>query len=155
MSDREHAMTEPGYFENIETARNLVSQRKANEMMPRCAFWAPITAQRFLDLQDVQGRDDFFSSDLTDEQLRERLSHVGDSAVRKVLVQFSGKDEYVPQSVDKEAILERLCSAMNHGCLPVATPLYLKNANHNLSLAQGDGDTFVRNVAEKLSQVLN
>jgi len=150
VSDREHAMLEPGYDENIMIARTLVEQGKAEEMMPRSAFWAPITAQRLLDLQGMDGRDDFFSSDLSDAQLKERLSHVGDSANRRVLVQFSGKDEYVPESVDKQVILERLCSAMNVNH-QVATPLYLENANHNLSLAQGDGDRFVAKVAELLS----
>lgn len=152
VSDREGAMLEPGYADNIQTARTLVKDGKQDEMMPRSAFWAPITAQRFLDLQGMEGRDDFFSSDLTDEQLRERLAHVGDFADRRVLVQFSGKDEYVPPSVDKRATLDRLCNAMNTAH-SVATSLNLEDANHNLSLAPGDGDTFVAKVAELL--VLN
>lgn len=150
VSDREGAMLESGYQENIEIARALCSQGKQEEMMPRSAFWAPITARRFLDLQGTEGRDDFFSSDLTDDELQERLSHVGDCANRNILVQFSGSDEYVPESVDKRAILDRLCNAMNSQN-PVATPLYLENANHNLSLSQGDGDTFVSKVTELLA----
>lgn len=149
VSDREGAMLKPGYKENIEIARSLVSQGKQDEMMPRKAFWAPITAQRFLDLQGKEGRDDFFSSDLSDDELNERLSHVGDLPDRRVLVQFSGADEYVPFTVDKNATLNRLCNAMNSNNA-VATPLYLENANHNLSLEKGDGDTFAAKVAELL-----
>jgi hypothetical protein len=143
-------MLEPSYEENIEIARKLVEQENFEEMMPRKAFWAPITARRFLDLQGIEGRDDFFSSDLSDDELQERLSHVGDSPDRRVLVQFSGSDEYVPQNVDKRVILDRLCIAMNTKN-PVATPLYMEDANHNLSLAQGDGDAFVSKVARLLS----
>jgi hypothetical protein len=65
------------------------------------------------------------------------------------LVQFSGADEYVPFTVDKNATLNRLCNAMNSNNA-VATPLYLENANHNLSLETGDGDTFAAKVAELL-----
>jgi hypothetical protein len=150
VSDREDAMMhQPQYAKNIEIARSLLKDEKEMEMMPRSSFWAPITAQRFLDLQDIDGRDDFFSSDLTNEQLQERLEHVGNVANRQVLVAFSGKDEYVPDTVDKKQILERLCRAMNH-IHPVATPLFLENANHNLSLGDKDGDTFVHKVADML-----
>ena len=149
VSDREHAMMQPHHAENIEIARSLVKDKKGMEMMPRSAFWAPITARRFLDLHDINGRDDLFSSDLTIDQLQKRLAHVGEVADRQVLVAFSGKDEYVPDTVDKKQILERLCRAMNH-IHPVATPLFLEMANHNLSLGDNDGDTFVHKVADML-----
>jgi hypothetical protein len=152
VSDREDAMMQPQYAANIEIARLLVKTQKEMEMMPRSAFWAPITARRFLDLQDTLGRDDLFSSDLTDDQLQERLGHVGNRSDRRVLVALSGKDEYVPDTVDTKKILERLCGAMN--CVhPVATPLYLQHANHNLSLGANDGDAFVQNVAEMLRSI--
>ena len=145
-------MEQPGYKKNIDTAKSLVAQGKGMEMMPRNVFWAPITAQRFLDLQDRMGRDDFFSSDLTDSELEERLSHVAKHCAGdlQVLVAFSGKDEYVPGSIDKMRLLERLCSAMNHD-RSVATPLYLENGNHNLSV--GEADTFVDKVADMLGRV--
>lgn len=157
VSDRQHAMMESNYKQNIQIAQSLLDNGKHDEMMPRSAFWAPITARRFLDLQGMNGRDDFFSSDLTDAQLRERLGHVGRSVVEdlKVLVQFSGKDEYVPAHVDKELLLNRLCNAMNSEQYSVATPCYLPNANHNLSKAPGDGQVFVNKVAELLAASLN
>jgi hypothetical protein len=134
---------------NVEIARSLVKEGKEMEMMPRSAFWAPITARRFLDLQGALGRDDFFSSDLTDAQLEERLSHVGTVSDRRILVAFSGQDEYVPATVDKQLILERLCRAMNQ-VHPVATPLYLEHGNHNLSSTEKDSDTFIQIVADML-----
>ena len=155
VSDREGAMEQPNYEENIQIAKSLEAQGKEMEMMPRSVFWAPITTRRFLDLQDVKGKDDFFSSDLTDNELVDRLSHVGNNSCAddlQVLVAFSGEDEYVPKSVDKKRLLERLCTAMNHD-RSVATPLYLDNGNHNLSV--GEADLFVAKVAELLNRVTN
>jgi pimeloyl-ACP methyl ester carboxylesterase len=79
VSDREHAAHDNPvqYQTNLELAQQMVQEGKAHEMMPRSAFWAPITAQRFVDLHDRGGADDYFSSDYTKEELEERLSHVG------------------------------------------------------------------------------
>ena len=150
-------MTEPGYKENIQTAKELVAQGKGEEMMPGSAFWAPITANRFLDLQDIGGSDDFFSSDFTDEQMVERLGHVGTNASLKVLVACSGSDEYVPKHVSSKALVRRMVDAMNHKCKDettmVAEELYLESGNHNLSEGDGDGMEFVKRVAELLKRI--
>jgi Protein of unknown function (DUF1749) len=138
VSDREHAAHDnpTGYRTHLEVARHMVQEGKSEEMMPREAFWAPITAQRFLDLHDRGGADDYFSSDYTDEELESRLSHVGrvlssstDTKTpqgpsystntrprRKALVAFSGSDEYVPSHVDSRILATRLVEAMNSGC---------------------------------------
>ena len=114
--------------------------------MPRSAFWAPITAKRYLDLHDRNGADDYFSSDLTDTELMERLGHIG-QAVDKALVVFSGSDEYVPSNVDSFALTQRLVAAMNsHVTEPVVEALYLASANHNLSESMGDLDLFLNPV---------
>jgi pimeloyl-ACP methyl ester carboxylesterase len=79
VSDREHAAHDDTvqYQTSLELSRQMEQEGKADEMMPRSAFWAPITAQRFLDLHERGGADDYFSSDYTKEELEERLSHVG------------------------------------------------------------------------------
>eukprot|EP00560_Eucampia_antarctica_P002745 CAMPEP_0197834650 /NCGR_PEP_ID=MMETSP1437-20131217/23192_1 /TAXON_ID=49252 ORGANISM="Eucampia antarctica, Strain CCMP1452" /NCGR_SAMPLE_ID=MMETSP1437 /ASSEMBLY_ACC=CAM_ASM_001096 /LENGTH=333 /DNA_ID=CAMNT_0043439511 /DNA_START=19 /DNA_END=1021 /DNA_ORIENTATION=- len=156
VSDREGAMLEPGYKENIKQAQMLVESGKAEEMMPRDAFWAPITAQRFISLQDTNGDDDFFSSDSTDEQMIDRLSHVGrvgQQSGLQLIAAFSGKDEYVPDHVDKEQLLERMCQAMNNNNhdidennKTVASKLMLHNGNHNLSKGENDAHIFVKAV---------
>ena len=158
VSDREHAqLVEDDYAQNLETAQTMRHNGQAEEMMPRSAFWAPITASRFLDLQENGGTDDFFSSDYTDDQLVERLGHVGEVADRQVLVAFSGADEYVPAAVgDSSVLADRLTRAMNAHCpadRPVAKTLYLPKANHNLSEAPGDADLFVQAVSEMLQGV--
>jgi hypothetical protein len=155
-------MMEPDYAKNIQFARDLVSKGQGEEMMPRHVFWASITAQRFLDLQDVGGRDDYFSSDYTNDQLIERLGHVGrqhaPSSSLRVLVAVSGSDEYVPNHIDTEALTQRMVDAMNHhgekdNEKKVAQSLYIETANHNLSESPGDAQRFVENVAILLKQV--
>jgi hypothetical protein len=68
---------------------------------------------------------------------------------RKVLVAFSGSDEYVPKELDSKRMSERLCKAINGGkdC-GVAIECFLANANHNLSESEGDKEMFAQKVAE-------
>lgn len=155
----------------VELARSVPSR---DEMMPRAAFWAPITASRFLDLFDVNGKDDYFSTDLTDEQLQRRLQHIGRlPTLKHVLVACSGMDEYVP--INKlvgsyEEHLRRMCLAMNGVLLPtttlqnsdapplqpaVAIPLLLPKGNHNLSSSSNaDAATFVSRFVEMLHECM-
>ena len=81
--------------------------------MPRNTTWAPITAQRFMDLNAEGGTDDYFSSDLDDAQLAARFG--GFYAGTNVLIAYSAEDEYVPASVDKQRLLRRLCAAIKDG----------------------------------------
>ncbi|KAL2837122.1 hypothetical protein BJY01DRAFT_221311 [Aspergillus pseudoustus] len=74
----------------------------------------PISSRRFLSLaspgspQDP-GEDDLFSSDLTDDRLRQTFGAIhGRGVLRsKLLVLYSGRDETVPPSVDKVHLLRR------------------------------------------------
>jgi Protein of unknown function (DUF1749) len=163
VSDRESAMMDSDYHENLRIAQQLRDSGQAEEMMPRKCFWAPITARRFLDLQERGGADDYFSSDFTIDELSERLQHVGrrnrstassndsssSSRSLQVLVAYSGMDEYVPNHVDKRQLTNRIVQAMNgdtsggnddnsggnDDSSSVATALFIDNGNHNL--AQG------------------
>lgn len=136
---------------NVQIANQMKRDGKETEMMPRSAHWAPITAQRYLDLHEKGGADDFFSSDWSDEELMSRLGHMSQNPKRQVIVAFSGSDEYVPKHVDHKLLSERLCLAMNGGkSSGVAQEFFLPNGNHNLSLSVGDKERFARRVAESL-----
>jgi len=114
------------------------------------------TASRYLSLFNVNGDDDFFSSDLSDEDLRERLCHIGNlgkATGLRLLAVFSGKDEYVPETIEKKVLLERLVTGMNNGEVGnngAARGLLLENANHNLSDGSGDKDVFVKELGNLL-----
>lgn len=160
VSDRESLTLTPGdHSKHLSHAKSLLDQNKGDEMMPRSVFWAPITASRYLSLFDVNGDDDFFSSDLTDEELVDRLGHVGKCTGLQLIAAFSKKDEYVPENVDKDILLKRLVSAMNanidgeekmQGGRSVARGLMLENGNHNLSQGEGDAKDFVDAVGSLL-----
>jgi pimeloyl-ACP methyl ester carboxylesterase len=154
VSDREDAQrSKSTYKSNMRTAEQMAQNGKADEMMPRSCFWAPITAKRFLDLQQKGGLDDYFSSDFTDEEMTERLGHIGKApGLTAVLVVYSGADEYVPPEIDTLRLTERLCEAINVSKEDVAIPLYLPHANHNLSESPGDAQIFVNRVAELLQK---
>ena len=57
--------------ENLALAAKIAAESPAGgrEMMPRNTTWAPVTAQRYLDLNAKAGADDHYSSDLTDTKL--------------------------------------------------------------------------------------
>lgn len=150
VSDRESAAVHPteGAVEHLILAQKLASEGKGEEMMPRAAFWAPMTAQRFVDLNEKGGTDDYFSSDYTDDELAQRLQHVGEQEDLHLLVAYSGSDEYVPAHVNKPELAERLVRAMNANGGSVAQSLYLETGNHNLSQGPQDGKKFVQKVAE-------
>lgn len=166
VSDRESlTLTPPGVVDSsthLAHAKSLQHQGKGEEMMPRSAFWAPITASRYISLFDMNGEDDFFSSDLTDDELNDRLGHVGNLGREtglRALVAFSNRDEYVPESVDKVELLQRLVIAMN-GCSEMDEPalfargLMLENSNHNLSNDESDKELFVDIIGQLLLEVI-
>jgi hypothetical protein len=174
VSDREHAMMEPNYEEHLAMARRLVEDAKDAQgatnnndatspaMMPRSAFWAPISADRFLALQEYAGDDDYFSSDLTEQVMLERLEHM--SHYNHILVAFSGSDEYVPSHVKKSHLVDRLCHSMTMKQKQTTTtetstnnhvvPLLLEHGNHNLSLGKGDAELFVQEVVSMLNSAI-
>lgn len=127
----------------LDQALDLVNNGKPEEMLPRAAFWAPITAQRYVDLHERLGMDDYFSSDLTDDELQDRLGHIS----VKMLVACSGKDEYASH-LDTSRHLERMAAV-----IPKAVPLLLPNGNHNLS--KGESREFIEKLKEMMMKEIS
>ena len=153
VSDREQpAATDPdAYTANLALAQRMCTDGKADECMPRAAFWAPITAQRFLDLQAVGGTDDYFSSDYTEPQLAERLQAAGEYwPDLHMLVAFSGADEYLKPGLDTVAHTARLTAACNAKRPGTATALHLPACNHNLSEGGEEINVFLQHVTDLL-----
>mmetsp|Transcript_23577 Transcript_23577/g.52268 ORF Transcript_23577/g.52268 Transcript_23577/m.52268 type:complete len:339 (-) Transcript_23577:159-1175(-) len=163
VSDREGAEFEDGFAQKLQDAQKLVESGHGQEMLPRAHHWAPMTAQRFVDLHVRGGRDDYFSSDYTDAELGERLSHCSlpeQHPDLRVLVAYSGADEYVPAHINKAKQTERLVKAMNGEFSDstsdtrrkVAEALYLETGNHNLS-EEGNGTENSKTLVEKISKI--
>nr|XP_010907332.1 UPF0613 protein PB24D3.06c [Elaeis guineensis] len=126
VSDREYRATLPETAAMIDLAANMITEGRGMELMPRDANPdAPITAYRYHSLCAYMGDDDMFSSDLNEYQLRMRLGHMSSTPCQVI---FSLADEYVPDYVDKKALVERLCQALGG-----AEKVEIEWGNHSLS----------------------
>lgn len=84
-----------------------------------------------------------FSSDLTPEELSQRLGHVN----VPTLLAFSAKDEYVPFSVDVPQLAARMKAAMPHA--QPCTITHIEGAGHAL---KGHEDQFVTQLLDFMTQ---
>ncbi|KAK1318760.1 hypothetical protein QJS10_CPB04g00660 [Acorus calamus] len=126
VSDREYRATLPETAEMIDLATTMISEGREMELMPTKANPdAPITAYRYHSLCAYMGDDDMFSSDLSDDQLKLRLGHMANTPCQVI---FSMADEYVPEYVDKKALVDRLCKAIGG-----AEKVEIEWGNHSLS----------------------
>ncbi|KAL9233099.1 hypothetical protein vseg_008137 [Gypsophila vaccaria] len=126
VSDREYRATLPETAAMIDLASKMISEDKGTDLMPREANEdAPISAYRYHSLCAYMGDDDMFSSDLSDDQLRMRLGHMSNVPCQVI---YSMADEYIPEYVDKKALVERLCRALGG-----AEKVEIEYGNHSLS----------------------
>ncbi|GLJ06948.1 hypothetical protein SUGI_0053540 [Cryptomeria japonica] len=126
VSDREYRATLPETAAMIDLAASMIKEGREMDLMPREAnLDAPITAYRYYSLCAYMGDDDMFSSDLSDDQLRMRLGHMSNIPCQII---FSMGDEYIPEYVDKRALVQRLSNAMGG-----AEKVEIEWGNHSLS----------------------
>ncbi|XP_017974143.1 PREDICTED: UPF0613 protein PB24D3.06c isoform X1 [Theobroma cacao] len=126
VSDREYRATLPETATMIDLASSMIKEGRGSDLMPKEADpSSPITAYRYNSLCAYMGDDDMFSSDLNDDQLRMRLGHMANTPCQVI---YSMADEYVPEYVDKKALVERLCRAMGG-----AEKVEIEYGNHSLS----------------------
>ncbi|MBA0596452.1 hypothetical protein Gorai_013271 [Gossypium raimondii] len=109
----------------IDLATSMIKEGLGSDLMPKEADPSPITAYRYNSLCAYMGDDDMFSSDLNEHQLRMRLGHMSSTPCQVI---FSMDDEYVPEYVDKKALVERFCRAMGG-----AEKVEIEYGNHSLS----------------------
>ena len=108
--------------------------------------YAPMSAQRFVDLITPGGIEDFFSSDLTDAEISEKLGHVDVPAI----IFLGDEDEYVPKSVNKKKLLSRWKAAIPG---KVTTHVLLKQG-HYFSNIGGSSQTFLQKTVEFINTVV-
>jgi pimeloyl-ACP methyl ester carboxylesterase len=141
VSDREYAESSNSRLAgDLKLAREMISQGKGFELMPRNADIAPITADRYFSLFAKGGDDDMFSSDLTDMELE---IHVGHLRNFNAFIIFSMNDEYVPSSIDKRLLLHRLSRITNAKVLELET-------NHDLSNSESARKDFLSFLCKNL-----
>jgi alpha-beta hydrolase superfamily lysophospholipase len=102
--------------QTLAHAERMIAKGDKDEAMPKSLippiFTSPITAYRWHSLISPRGDDDFFSSDLDDELLKTKFAGL----TIPTLIMVSEKDEMVPETVDKKALLERWMNAAS-GCV--------------------------------------
>ncbi|KAJ2989562.1 hypothetical protein NUW58_g3409 [Xylaria curta] len=115
--------------ESIKFAKQLIDAGKGHERMelaqlPEFMQDSPISAWRWYALVAADGEDNYFSPELKDEVAASYWSRVD----KPLLILHSGSDEFVPGSVDKEALVKhwrRLCkpgvASELSGTIPGAT----------------------------------
>ncbi|KAF7854213.1 hypothetical protein EAF04_010510 [Stromatinia cepivora] len=124
---------------SIALAQKMVDAGDGEETLPSSAtegfFPSPVCARRWLSLTSPNhdGDDDYFSSDLTDEQLKKTFGSL--PARSPLCILFSGNDEYVPKYIDKEALVKRWIDIVKKGDGKVdeENSAVLHGASHNLT----------------------
>ncbi|KAF4628760.1 hypothetical protein G7Y89_g9389 [Cudoniella acicularis] len=142
VSDREAilmTMKPEIYHRSCAAAQAMVDNGDGDEILPsketESFFPCPVTAKRWLSLASPNhdGEDDYFSSDLTDEQLAKTFGSLPASSPLCILC--SGSDEHVEQSIDKSALVERWISIAKKGKGKVdeQSSGIIDGASHNLN----------------------
>ncbi|KAK4212906.1 hypothetical protein QBC37DRAFT_317252 [Rhypophila decipiens] len=139
VSDREFIAMTMG-LEEMERSRDvawrMIEGDRAKEYMPRDRLPAdmrdtPVTAYRFHSLTCRGGDDDFFSSDLTDGE----TENIWNPLTKPVLIVPSEKDEFVPETVNVQDLMDRWRGSCRPGVYSDLSGL-IPNANHRVD----DGD---------------
>ncbi|KAG0367688.1 hypothetical protein BC939DRAFT_477712 [Gamsiella multidivaricata] len=126
VSDREFmASSMDMYGKYLRLAQRMINDGKGQELMVREVDVAPVTAYRFNSLASVGGDDDMFSSDIPFERMQALFGQVK----VPVIWVHSGKDEYVPDNVNKEQLVSKLTAA----CPTSAGAIVLPDADHAIS----------------------
>lgn len=110
-------------------------------------FPCPLSAYRWLSLAspNKDGDDDYFSSDLTLEQLRNSFGKLD----TPLCIVISGADEYMPESINKEALLAQWANVVENGQGKYDSKhsSILEGASHSLSK---NGKEIVDNFVERV-----
>lgn len=159
VSDREALVISlpPGAYERgCLAAAALVAAGKGEEILPSSEtsgfFPSPVCARRWLSLASPHhdGEDDYFSSDLSDSQLEKTFGSLKGKS--KLSILYSGSDEYVPDFVDKEALVSKWVGIVEKGGGEVDERSgVVLGATHNL---EGDSQDVVGDLVGRVNAIL-
>ncbi|KAI4628451.1 hypothetical protein J4E83_003001 [Alternaria metachromatica] len=151
-SDRETAgllMPQDLLSASLKHAEDLIAKGEEKTIMSSSfippIITSPVTAYRWHSLVSVGGDDDFFSSDLPVSTLQSTFGKLD----KPTLILISEKDEMVPPTVDKEALLKRWIGTIPDGLASKQCQIILFDADHELS-----GDEAMRHFIETVVKFL-
>lgn len=143
VSDREAMiplLNQEAYEERCKIAQEMVDSGRGEEIMPpetQKTFFsaAPVCARRFLSLASPNhdGDDDYFSSDLSDEQFTNTFGRL--PARSPLCIIFSGSDEFMAKNIDKAALIQKWIGFVKkgNGKVDEENSVVLDKATHNLA----------------------
>jgi len=145
VSDREAvvaSVSKTSYLTSLEFSESSIRDNQGDEVLPkqmRPLFPdTPVSADRWFSLtaplgQDLnpRGSEDFFSSDIPPAALSRTFGALPERT--PLLILYSGKDQFVPEFVDKEKLVGRWVEACEAGGITVAKGSgVVEGANHQL-----------------------
>jgi hypothetical protein len=141
VSDRESlvaALDPKVYEESCRIAQDMVDRDLGESIMPSNASKifgpAPVCARRWLSLASPNhdGDDDYFSSDLSDEQLMNTFGSL--PAKTPLCILFSGSDEHMPKTIDMARLIEKWIGFVKkgNGKVDEENSGIVEKATHNL-----------------------
>jgi hypothetical protein len=154
VSDREglaEIMSEEARDHILQTAKQYITDGRQNDPLPASISGTylgrlPISAYRWSSLLSVGGDDDYFSSDLPDDKLKETFGFF--QSHTPLLILFSGADEHVPKTVDMQALLGRWSRVMqSSGSVLGSSSGVIPGAHHNL---EQDSEDIVQDLARRV-----
>ncbi|KAL5119873.1 hypothetical protein ACEQ8H_002234 [Pleosporales sp. CAS-2024a] len=139
--------------ELVEAARTMIAEGNERAVMPAQgnmlaqAMGAPATAYRTYSLLAKGADDDYFSSDLGDDVLRNTFGRLPKET--PVCFLLGSEDPYVPTRVDKKALLERWASIIREGggVVDDKNGGVVEGAHHNLN---GDPEHVVQDLVKRV-----
>jgi hypothetical protein len=125
-------MPQDFFAQTLKYAEDMIVQGEKDEIMPKTLippiFTSPVTAYRWHSLISKGGDDDFFSSDLSVEDLKKTFGKLD----KPTLIMPSENDEMVPPTLDKERLFKRWVDVVPEGIVSELSGLN-PGADHELS----------------------
>lgn len=139
-----------------QLALEMCREKKDTDVMPfrftsKLFGRTAVSARRWVDIAspgpDHRGADDFFSSDFDEERVKESFGKL--PARTPVLILFSGSEENVPESLDKEGLVKKWTKvAKNAGAvIDERNGGVVPGASHNLN---GNPDEVVQDLLRRV-----
>ncbi|WBW72915.1 Alpha/Beta hydrolase fold, DUF1749 family protein [Schizosaccharomyces osmophilus] len=125
VSDREGCYNTIGVDKTHEllawVKKDYIDKGLGDDVLPRSKIAhvmgdTPVSANRFMDLVSVRGRDDFFSTDLTSDDFAKTFGSIkpitGTHNYSRLALFMSGKDEFLAKDVNREEVVQRFRQAI-------------------------------------------
>jgi len=158
VSDREalkEHLGEKEYEQIVNLTKEYVASGRSDDIIPafregiRVYGRTPVTAYRWNSFLSAGGPgvgdDDYFSSDMSDERLKDTFGKLG----VPLMILFSGDDEHCPKFVNKERLVEKWVGVVkeNGGIVDEENGGIVRGATHNL---EGNLEEVVRDLCRRV-----